>query len=116
MAAFEDPSPPAIVVVTERLDLRRLAADDAEFILELVNEPAWLEHIGDKGVRTLADARAYIAEGPVRTYERFGFGLYLVVRRQDGTALGICGLVKRETLDDVDLGFALLRRHWGEGY
>jgi RimJ/RimL family protein N-acetyltransferase len=107
---------PTIVIETERLVLRRLAESDAAFILELVNEPAWLEHIGDKGVGTLEDARSYIVNGPVAMYERFGFGLYLVARKSDAVPLGICGLVRRDTLPDVDLGFALLSRFWGNGY
>jgi ribosomal-protein-alanine N-acetyltransferase len=101
---------------TQRLTLRRLSLEDAAFILALVNEPSWLAHIGDKHVRTLDDARRYIAEGPMAMYARHGFGLYLVERRTDAEPLGICGLLKRDTLDDVDIGFAFLPAHWGRGY
>jgi RimJ/RimL family protein N-acetyltransferase len=104
------------VLETERLRLRRLREDDAAFILELVNEPAWLRFIGDKGVRTLDDARAYLEKGPLASYERFGFGLYLVELKASGTAVGICGLIRRDTLSDVDLGFAFLSRFHGNGY
>ena len=104
-----------IVLETERLILRRLTTDDGEFILELVNEPAWLEFIGDKGVRNLEDARQYILNGPIEMYQRLGFGLYLV-QLKDGTSIGICGLIKRPTLEDVDIGFALLSRFSGKGY
>ncbi|HEY2151832.1 MAG TPA: GNAT family N-acetyltransferase [Vicinamibacterales bacterium] len=108
-------TPPAVVIETERLILRRLCADDAPFILGLLNEPSFLEFIGDKGVRTLDAARDYIA-GQVRSYERFGFGLYLTVRRIDDAAIGICGLVKRDALSDVDLGFAFRPPFWSRGY
>jgi RimJ/RimL family protein N-acetyltransferase len=104
------------VLETDRLIIRRLSIDDAAFILELVNEPSWLRFIGDKGVRSIADARDYILKGPVESYERFGFGLYLVELKGHGTPIGICGLIKRESLKDVDLGFAFLPKFWGAGY
>ena len=103
------------ILETQRLVLRRLNLDDAPFILELVNEPAWLEFIGDKNVHSLDDARKYILNGPIEMYARLGFGFYLVQLKQ-GSAIGICGLIKREGLDDVDIGFALLSRFSGQGY
>jgi len=105
-----------LVLETERLTLRRIGPDDAGFILDLLNEPSFLLHIGDKGVRTEDDARRYIQEGPRASYQRFGFGLLLVERRGGGEPIGICGLLKREWLEDVDLGFALPPGFWGEGY
>jgi RimJ/RimL family protein N-acetyltransferase len=104
------------VIETARLNLRELAVGDAPFILELLNEDGFLRHIGDKGVRTLGDARSYILKGPVDSYQRFGFGLYLTSLRYDDTPIGICGLVKRDTLLDVDIGFAFLTAHWARGY
>ena len=103
------------VLETERLALRRLATGDAGFILELLNEPSFLQYIGDKGVRTLEGARAYIESVPLASYEKFGFGMYLTSLK-DGTPIGICGLVKRETLADVDVGFAFVPAYWGKGY
>jgi [ribosomal protein S5]-alanine N-acetyltransferase len=102
-------------MITPRLVLRELDADDAAFILELLNEDDFVRFIGDKGVRTLADAGEYIDKGPVDSYARNGFGLYAACLR-DGTALGICGLVKREGLTAPDLGFAFLSRHRSKGY
>jgi RimJ/RimL family protein N-acetyltransferase len=104
------------VLETERLVLRWLRADDAVFILQLVNEPSWLRYIGDKGVRTLEDARNYIEKGPVEMYGRLGFGLFLVECKETGDPIGICGLIKREALEDVDIGFAFLPRFCGQGY
>lgn len=101
---------------TERLTLWRLTPGDAPFILRLLNEPSWLEHIGDKGVRTVADAKRYIETGPMEMYGRLGFGLYQVRLTARDEPIGICGLLKRETLDDVDLGFAFLPEFWGQGY
>mgnify|MGYP000938773809 CR=1 FL=1 len=105
-----------IVLETERLQLRHLSIDDAPFILELVNEPAWLRFIGDKGVRSLDDARGYILGGPVDSYARHGFGLYHTARKADGLPVGICGLLKRPALEDVDIGFAFFERFWGNGF
>jgi RimJ/RimL family protein N-acetyltransferase len=103
------------VIRTSRLDLRELDFSDAEFILELLNEAGFIRFIGDKGVRTLADARDYLRQGPMDSYARNGFGLYAACLR-DGTPIGICGLVKREGLSDPDVGFALLSRYWSCGY
>lgn len=104
------------VIETDRLVLRRLSEDDAEFILELLNEPSFLENIGDRNVRTLDDARAYIRDGPMASYERHGFGLYLTLLKEGGTPIGICGILRRDTLPDVDVGFAFLPRYWSKGY
>jgi RimJ/RimL family protein N-acetyltransferase len=104
------------VLETTRLSLRRLTEDDAPFIFRLVNEPSWLRFIGDKGVRTMDDARRYLREGPIDMYARHGFGLYLVARKSDATAIGMCGLIKRDALPDVDIGFAYVPESWGNGY
>jgi RimJ/RimL family protein N-acetyltransferase len=104
------------VLETTRLVLRWLEMGDADFILQLVNEPSWLRFIGDKGIRTVDDARNYIETGPVAMYRRFGFGLFLVELKESGESIGICGLIKRDTLEDVDLGFAFLPAFWGKGY
>lgn len=105
-----------MVLETDRLRLRRLSPDDAGFILRLLNEPSFIENIGDRGVRTLDDARSYISNGPVASYEKFGFGLWLVELKGSGAPVGICGLLKREALADPDLGYALLPEYWSRGY
>ncbi len=103
------------VIRTSRLDLRELDFNDADFILQLLNEEGFMRFIGDKGVRTLADAREYILQGPMDSYSRNGFGLYAACLR-DGSPIGICGLVKREGLHAPDVGFAFLSRFWSLGY
>ena len=101
---------------TQRLILRRLDFDDAPFVLRLLNEPSFIENIGDKGVRSLEDARGYLREGPMAMYERYGFGLWHVARKADGLGLGMCGLLRRDILPDVDIGYAYLPEAWGQGY
>lgn len=101
---------------TERLVLRRLHTDDAEFIVGLLNQPSFLRYIGDKEVRNIADAVQYIQTGPLASYERFGFGLYLVELKENGESIGMCGLLKRDSLPDVDVGFAFLPSFWSQGY
>lgn len=103
------------VLETDRLSLRELTRDDAPFILELLNEPGWLRFIGDRGVRTVEQARDYLAAGPMALYTRFGYGLYHAALK-GGEPVGICGFVKRDGLAHADLGFALLARHEGRGY
>ena len=103
------------VICTDRLVLRELELQDAGFILELLNEQSFLRFIGDKGVRNLDDARQYIQKGPRDSYARHGFGLYATCLL-DGTPTGICGLVKRDGLDDVDVGFAFLSRYCLRGF
>jgi RimJ/RimL family protein N-acetyltransferase len=103
-------------IETERLSIRRLVKDDAPFILELVNEPAFIKNIADRGVRNLEDARKYIADGPLTMYEKYGFGLFAVELKESGVPIGMCGLLKRDTLEDVDIGYAYLESHWGKGY
>ena len=104
------------VLETERLTLRWVTDADAEFILGLLNQPSFLRYIGDKGVRNTEDAIRYIQTGPVASYERFGFGLYLVELKETGLPIGMCGLLKRDTLPDVDMGFALLPDYCSKGY
>jgi RimJ/RimL family protein N-acetyltransferase len=101
---------------TARLTLRRLELADAPFILTLLNEPSFIANIGDRGVRTLADAGRYLREGPLAMYATHGFGLWHAARKSDGAAIGMCGLLKRDILPDVDVGYALLPAHWGQGY
>ena len=104
------------ILETERLFLRKLSTDDAEFILDLLNQPSFIHYIGDRGVRTLEDASRYILNGVVSSYERFGFGMYLTLLKEGEVPIGICGLVKRDTLEDVDIGFAFLPQYWSKGY
>jgi RimJ/RimL family protein N-acetyltransferase len=113
---FAHDRPREPVIETERLMLRRLDLDDAAFIVALVNDPDWLRHIGDRNVRSLDDARAYLANGPIESYAKHGFGLFAVERREDGALIGMCGLIKRDTLEDVDIGFAYLPAHRAQGY
>ncbi|MDQ6620436.1 MAG: GNAT family N-acetyltransferase [Pseudomonadota bacterium] len=105
-----------IVAQTERLLIRWLEPGDAAFVLRLVNEPSWLRYIGDKGVKCIEDAEAYIRNGPRASCERLGFGLNAVTLADTGEPIGICGLIKRDTLPCVDLGFALLPAFSGQGY
>lgn len=93
---------------TPRLRIRRLTLEDAPFVFELVNTPDFLRYIGDKQVRDLPGAERYLTEGPLASYDRHGFGLYVVVDGGTGSPMGFCGLVKRDTLEHPDLGYAFL--------
>lgn len=103
-------------LVTSRLQLRPLTLDDAPFLLRQYNEPAFLRFIGDRGLHTLDDARRAITNGHQASYATNGFGMLLVELANTHTAIGVCGLVKRPALHDVDLGYALLPEYWGQGY
>ena len=104
-----------VILETERLRLRELHEPDAPFILRLLNEPSWIRFIGNKTVHDLEGARAYI-ERTRKSYEAHGFGLWMVEKRGDGTPLGLCGLLKRDTLEHVDIGFALREGQQRCGY
>jgi [ribosomal protein S5]-alanine N-acetyltransferase len=101
---------------TDRLILRHMNEGDAGFILQLLNEPSFIQNIGDRNVRSLDDARAYILNGAMASYARHGFGLYIVTCRTTGESMGMCGLIKRETLEDVDIGYAFLPKFWSKGF
>jgi RimJ/RimL family protein N-acetyltransferase len=101
---------------TERLILRPMTEKDAEFILELLNDPSFIRYIGDRKVRDLEGAKAYITNGPVASYAQNGFGLYLVELKGSGESMGMCGLIRRNTLKDVDIGYAFLPKFWSRGY
>jgi RimJ/RimL family protein N-acetyltransferase len=103
------------VLETARLSLRRFTTADAAAALRFLNEPSFIRHIGDRGVRTLEDAAGYLERGPIASYERHGFGLYLV-ELKDGTPIGMCGVLRRDGLDDPDIGFSLLPEFWSQGY
>ena len=104
------------IIETDRLLLRQITIDDAAFMLDLLNQPSFIQFIGDRGVRTLDDAREFILTRYIAAYERLGFGIYLTVLRESEIAIGICGLVKRDGLDDVDVGYAFLPQYWSKGY
>ena len=104
------------ILQTVRLSLRRFSLDDAEFIVVLLNDPDFLRFIGDRGVRTAADARQYLLTGPIDSYTRHGFGLWMVELLESGTPIGMCGLLKRDSLPDVDIGFAFLPQYRSQGY
>ncbi len=105
-----------VIAGTERLELREFSTSDAAFVLELLNQPAVLEFVGDKGVRSLDDAYRYIKSSPLASYRDNGFGHYVVTLREIEMPIGLCGLFHRAFLDTPDLGFAFLEQHEGNGY
>ena len=104
------------VIETERLNLREVKESDAAFVLELLNDPDFVRYVADRGVRTLEDARRYIVERFTAAYRRDGFGFWLVESKESGAPAGICGLVKRDTLPGVDVGYAFLPPFRSKGY
>lgn len=105
-----------MICESARIALRLARPADAAFLLRLVNQRSWLENIGDRGVRTLDDARRYIDQRLLAPARALGYGMYVAQRKADGVPLGLCGLVKRDELPEPDLGFALLDEHAGRGY
>ncbi len=104
------------ILQTNRLTIRRLTTDDTAFIIELLNTPGWLKFIGDRNVRTTEEAIGYLTNGPLKSYAENGFGLYLVATKADDIPIGMCGILKRPTLDNPDIGYALLPAFAGTGY
>jgi RimJ/RimL family protein N-acetyltransferase len=105
-----------MIVETPRLQLRELTVDDAEFILGLVNEPSFLANIGDKGVRTLEDAKEFILDGPWRRDQKPGYGQFMVELKPEMVPIGVCGLLYRQRIDVTDVGCAFLPKYWRRGF
>lgn len=104
------------ILETPRLMLRLLTSDDAPFILELLNDPSFIYFIGDRNVRSLEDAVGYLQNGPIDSYAKNGFGLYLTQLKEGNIPIGMCGLIQRDGLDSPDIGYAFLPPFWGQGY
>jgi RimJ/RimL family protein N-acetyltransferase len=104
------------ILETDRLKLRELTIEDADFIITLLNSPGWLEFIGERNVRTKEQAKAYIENGPIKSYAENGFGLSLVETKDTLEPIGMCGMLKRDSLDSPDIGFAFLQEFTGKGY
>ncbi|HYJ92477.1 MAG TPA: GNAT family N-acetyltransferase, partial [Pyrinomonadaceae bacterium] len=104
------------VLETERLILREITSEDAPFILELLNTPSFKKYIGDRGVRSVDDASAFIETRYRKSYRDHGYGLYAVELKPDNTPVGMCGFVRRDTLPGPDIGFAFLPEYEGKGY
>ena len=104
------------ILKTNRLVLRHLTTEDTAFILELLNEPSFIQNIGDRKVRTEEDAQKYLLNGPIESYDKNGFGLFMVELKNTNIPIGMCGLIKRDILPDVDIGFAFLPKYWAQGY
>ena len=107
---------PEWVLETERLRLRRISLDDAGFMLEIWNDPAFVRNVGDRGVRTVEQAQQALKSGALKLYADHGYGPYAMVLKSDGSSIGICGLFRRENLDDPDIGFSVLPDFCGKGY
>ena len=104
------------ILTTERLILREFLLTDADFLLGLLNSDTWLSYIGDRGARTVDDAVNYIKNGPIMSYNTWGYGPWLIALADTGAPIGLCGLIRRSGLDDADIGFALLPAYEGKGY
>lgn len=105
-----------LVLETQRLRLRHLTPDDAPFMLTLLNDPSFLANIGDKGIRTLEQARRFLLDSHIASYARHGYGHYLVERKDTGEPIGTCGLINRSFIGEIDIGFAYLPASWSRGY
>ena len=104
------------ILATARLRLRTADPDDHAFYHALVNDAAFIEHIGDRGIGTLEEARQSLIEGPIAMQAMRGHSLYVVELKATGVPIGMCGLIKRDSLDGVDLGYAFLPGYRGQGY
>ncbi|MEP7262980.1 MAG: GNAT family N-acetyltransferase [Bacteroidota bacterium] len=105
-----------IILETERLALREFTLDDASFIIALLNTPGWLKYIGDRNVKSVEDAKKYLQNGPMKSYEENGFGLMMVLLKEGMIPAGMCGIIKRASLEHPDIGFAFLPQFTGKGY
>ena len=105
-----------VLLETERLVIQHFSLSDAPFIFELLNTPSWLKYIGDRKIKTLEDAEKYLLNGPIKNQGTVEFGLSLVKTKNENRSIGMCGLIKRDTLKDIDIGFAFMPQYEGKGY
>ena len=106
-----------IIAETKRLIIAKMTLDDAPFMLELLNTPNWIKYIGDRNVKTVDEAKTYMTNGVLKSYKESGFGFYkLLLKEENNKIIGTCGLVKREQLENVDIGFAMLPGYEGKGF
>ena len=103
-------------IETQRLGLRRLTLEDAALMLAIWNDPAFIRHVGDRGIRTLDEARTAMGEGVLQLYEKHGYGPYRMALKSADTPIGICGMFHREGLEDPDIGYGVLPEYCGKGY
>lgn len=104
------------MIDTKRLHLREAQPDDDAFLYELLNSPTWIQYIGDRNISDVAAAQGYLQTALINSYQTNGYGLYVMTKKEDQTAIGICGFVKRPSLPHPDLGFAILPAFEGQGY
>ena len=105
------------IAETQRLILTKITEDDAPFILELMNTPGWLKFIGDRNIKTVSEARDYIKKNQLKCYEDYGFGYYKILLKSENLKpIGTSGLLKRDTLEHIDVGFSLLPNYYKKGY
>jgi [ribosomal protein S5]-alanine N-acetyltransferase len=104
------------IIETERLFLRKFLLKDAVFTKKLVNQPSWIKNIGERNVKTIKDAENYIKNGPIKSYKTNGYGFYLVAIKETNESIGLCGLIKRQTLENTDIGFAFLDHYTSKGF
>ena len=103
-------------IETERLQLREFTLADAPYMLRQLNEPSFIENIADRGVRSVQQAEAYLRNGAMASYQQSGFGFWAVIEKTSGQIIGMCGLVKRDNLPEVDLGYSFLPEYFGQGF
>ncbi|SFC57448.1 GNAT family N-acetyltransferase [Pseudoalteromonas denitrificans] len=105
-----------VIAITQRLMIRQMTIDDGEFILHHFNEPLFIKNIADKKIKSLEAAKQFIIDGPQRSYQENGFGMFIVLLKDSNTPVGTCGLLKRDNIDDIDLGYALVSKYHKKGY
>ncbi len=105
-----------IILETERLKLREFTLDDDEFIFKLLNQESWIRNIGCFGIDSLKEAEEYLKNGPIESYQKHGFGLWAIQLKETEEPIGMCGLIKRDWLSSIDIGFALIEKYEGKGF
>ncbi|MEP7231008.1 MAG: GNAT family N-acetyltransferase [Ginsengibacter sp.] len=99
-------------IIAERLILNLLTLDNRDFVKRLVNTPGWLDFIGDRNVHTDDDAIAYINK--IRNTQNLYY--WVVSIKNENTPIGIISFLKRDYLENFDIGFAFLPEYNGNGY
>ncbi|CAV26369.1 GNAT family N-acetyltransferase [Vibrio atlanticus] len=103
-------------VETARLRLRMITPQDAAFIQRLYSSEDFLRYVGDKEITDAGKAVEYIENNILKMHQEKDVCLLVVEIKDSSTPIGVCGLIKRDTLESHDIGYGFVPEVYGQGF